>query len=201
MTTRSRPLTLAAIILTTSLVGSGCSSSADGPRERPTSASESPSPTAEPSSPSVPSDWQTVALTHVAEISVPSDWTVKSTGDALDTLQAPKDKVGFPPGAATINVGNLAGGDEKKQLEWMANRQLKTDYANYHPKRLPNEVINGTTFYRLQFENESDLYDVYGTVTPDGEYGIVVEWKFMKTVNRKQAEAIWSPVMPTFKML
>ena len=149
----------------------------------------------------MPSDWQTVALDDVAEISVPSDWTVKSTTDALDTLQAPEDKVGFPPGSATAGVGNLAGGDEKKQLEWMANRQLKTNYAGYNPKRLPDEKINGTTFYRLQFESDAEWYDVYGTVTHDGEYSIVLEWKFLKTLDRKQAEAIWSPVMPTFKML
>jgi hypothetical protein len=56
-------------------------------------------------------------------------------------------------------------------------------------KRDPNEVINGTTFYRLQFESEAEWYDVYGTVTPDAEHQIVVEWKFHKTIVRKEAEA------------
>lgn len=83
----------------------------------------------------------------------------------------------------------------------MANRDMKTNYARYSPKRLPDEVINGTTFYRLQFESESHWYEVYGTVTPDAKYSIGIEWKFLKTLDRKEAEAIWSPVMPTFKML
>lgn len=199
--TTSRPLALAALALATTLAVSACTSSNEKPAGDPTPTSGSPSPTADATAPTVPSDWQTVALEDVAEISVPSDWTVKSTTDALDTLEAPKDKVGFPPGSATVAVGNLAGGDEEEQLEWMANRQLKTNYADYNPKRLADEEINGTTFYRLQFESEAEWYDLYGTVTPDGEYSIVFEWKFLKTLDRKQAEAIWSPVMPTFKML
>lgn len=199
--TTSRPLALAALALAATLTASACSSN-ETPTADPTNASESPSPVAESSAATVPSDWATADLDGVAEISVPSDWTVKSTGDALDTLQAPKDAVGFPPGSATVGVGNLAGGDQSEQLEWMANRELKTNYAGYtNLERLPNEIINGTTFFRLQFEDGADWYDLYGTVTPDGEYSIVFEWKFLKTLDRKQAEAIWSPVMPTFKML
>lgn len=150
----------------------------------------------------MPSDWQTVALEDVAEISVPPDWTVKSSTDALDTLSAPKDAVGFPPGSATVGVGNLAGGDQAEQLEWVAKHAKENDYAGYaNLKRLPNEVINGTAFYRFQYESDAYWFDAYGTVTPDGEYNIVFEWQFDKTITRKQAEAIWSPVMPTFKML
>ncbi|MBB3087968.1 hypothetical protein [Nocardioides albus] len=197
----SRPLSFAALAIAATLTVSACSSG-EKPTADPTNPSESPSPVAESSAATVPSDWQTVDLDGVAEISVPPDWTVKSTGDALDTLQAPKDSVGFPPGSATVGVGNLAGGDQSEQLERSANYELKTTYAGYtNLKRLPNEVINDTTFFRLQFEGGADWYDVYGTVTPDGEYSIVFQWKFMKTLDRKQAEAIWSPVMPTFKML
>ena len=199
--TTSRPLAFAALALAATLTVSACSSN-EKPTADPTNASESPSPVAESSAATVPSGWQPVDLDGSAEISVPPDWTVKSTGDALDTLRAPDDAVGFPPGSATVGVGNLAGGDQKEGLEWMANRQLKTNYAGYtNLKRLPDEVINGTKFYRLQAENGADWYDVYGTVTPDGEYSIVLEWKFLKSLDRKQAEAIWSPVMPTFKML
>lgn len=199
--TTSRPFALATLALAVTLAVSACSSN-EKPTADPTSASETPSPVAESSAATVPSGWQTVDLDGVAEISIPPDWTIKSTGDALDTLRAPKDAVGFPPGSATVGVGNLAGGDQKEQLEWMANRQLKTNYAGYtNLKRLPDEAINGTTFYRLQLENSGDWYDVYGTVTPDGEHSIVFEWKFLKTLDRKEAEAVWSPVMPTFKML
>ncbi|MFJ9392070.1 hypothetical protein ACIRON_24825 [Nocardioides sp. NPDC101246] len=184
------------------LTAAACSSANEDPAGEPTSASASPSSTAESTAPTVPSDWQTVALEDVAEISVPADWTVKSSTDALDTLSAPKDAVGFPPGSATVGVGNLAGGDQADQLEWVAKRAMENDYAGYaNLKRLPNEVINGTSFYRFQYESDAYWFDAYGTVTPDGEYNIVFEWQFDKTISRKQAEAIWGPVMPTFKML
>lgn len=199
--TTSRPLALAALALATTLTVSACSSSNEEPAEDPTTAPASSTPTAESSAPTVPSDWQTVQLEQVAELSVPPEWTVKSLNASQHTLSAPKDAIGFPPGSAIAAAGNLAGGDQAEQFEWMANRDIKTNYARYNPKRLPDEVINGTTFYRLQFESKAEWYDVYGTVTPDGEYSIGIEWKFDKTISRKEAEAIWSPVMPTFKML
>jgi hypothetical protein len=200
--TTSRPPALAALALATALTVSACSSSNQTPAEDPTSASASPSPTAESSAPTVPSDWKTVALEDVAEISVPSDWTVKSTTDALDTLRAPKGELGFSPGSATVAVGNLAGGDQADELEWVAKHSMENDYAGYtNLKRLPDEVINGTTFYRLQFESGTFWFDAYGTVTPDAEYHIRIAWQFDKTISRKQSEAVWSPVMPTFSML
>jgi hypothetical protein len=200
--TTSRPLVIAALAIATVLTAAACSSSNESPAEDPTSASASPSSPTDPSTPTVPSDWQTVALEDVAEISVPADWTVKSSTDALDTLSAPKDAVGFPPGSATVGVGNLAGGDQAEQLEWVAKHAKENDYAGYaNLKRLPNEVINGTPFYRFQYESDAYWFDAYGTVTPDGEYNIVFEWQFDKTMSRKEAEAIWSPVMPTFEML
>lgn len=198
--TTSRPLALAALATATVLTLSACSSATQTPVEDPTSAS--PSPTTESSAPAVPSDWQAVALEDVAEISVPPDWTVRSTTDALDTLRAPKGEVGFSPGSATVVVGNLAGGDEATELEWVAKHSMENDYAGYdNLKRLPDEVINGTTFYRLQFESDADWFDVYGTVSPDAESHIRIAWQFGKTISREDAEAIWSPVMPTFKML
>lgn len=198
--TTSRPLALAVLALATTLAVSACSSSNQTPTEEPTSVSASPS--AESSAPAVPSDWQTVALEDVAEISVPSDWTVKSATDALDTLRAPKGEVGFSPGSATVSVGNLAGGDQAEELEWTAKHSMENDYSGYDSlKRLPDEVINGTPFYRLQFESEAYWFDVYGTVTPDAEYHVRVAWKFSKSISRKEAEAVWSPVMPSFKML
>lgn len=199
--TTSRRLTLAALTLTTALIFSACSASNEEPAGDPTPASASPSPTNDSSTPTVPADWTTVELRHAAEISIPSDWTVKSTTDALHTLQPPKDKVGFPPGSGTVGVNGLAGGNQADELESAATWVIENDYAGYKPKRLPNEVINGTDFYRLQFESEADWYDVYGTVTPDAEQHIVVEWKFLKTLDRKQAEAIWRPTMSTFEML
>lgn len=199
--TTSRPVALAALALMTSLAVSACSSSNETPAEDPKTASASPSPTTESSAPTVPADWQTVGLDDVAEISVPSDWTIKSTTGALHTLQAPKDAVGLPPGSATVGVNNLAGGDQADELEESAKYVMENDYASYNPKRLPNEVINGATFYRLQFESEAEWYDIYGTVTADAEHHIVFEWRFDKMISRKEAEAIWSPVMPTFKLL
>lgn len=201
--TTSRLLTLTALALATTLTASACSPSGENPSgSDPTSTSASSSPTASESSvATVPADWQTVELGQVAELSVPSDWTVKSTNDSLHTLQAPKDKVGFPPGSATVGINSLAGGKQGTKLESSARWVMENDYAGYKPKRLPNEVINGTDFYRIQFESESEWYDVYGTVTPDAEQHIVIEWKFLKTLDRKQAEAVWGPVMPTFKML
>lgn len=201
--TTSRPLTLAALALTTTLTMSACSSTSNSPSGNDsTPATASPSPTAaESNAPTVPADWQTVKLGDVAELSVPPDWTIDSANASLRTLAAPVDKSGFPPSSATVGVGNLAGGDETEQFDWMANRDMKTNYAGYSPKRLPDEVINGTTFYRIQFESGGAWSDVYGTVTPDGEYSIGIEWKSLKTIDRKQAEAIWRPVMPTFKML
>lgn len=200
--TTSRPLALAALTLATALTMSACSTSNKTPAEEPPSASTSPSPTAESSVPTVPSDWQTVALEDVAEISVPSDWAVKSTTDALDTLRAPKSDIGFSPGSATVAVGNLAGGDQAEELEWVAKHSMEKDYAGYaNLKRLPDEVINGIAFYRLQFESDAYWFDAYGTVTADAEYHVRVAWQFDKTTSRKEAEKIWSPVMPTFKML
>lgn len=150
----------------------------------------------------MPAGWQTVDLRGVAEISVPADWSVQPTGDSLTTLEAPKDAVGFPPGSATVGVGNLAGGDQGEELEWVAKHAMENDYAGYtNLNRRPNEVINGTTFYRFQYESDAYWFDTYGTVTPDAEYNIVFDWQFDKTMSRKEAEAIWSPVMPTFKML
>lgn len=142
-----------------------------------------------------------MALDSVAEISVPSNWTIESTNDSIHTLKPPKGAAGFLPGWATVNVGNLAGGDQSEELEESAKWAMENDYAGRNAKRLPNEVIDGTNFFRLQFESESEWYDVYGTVTQDAEHQIVFEWKFDKTIDRKEAEAIWSPVMPTFKML
>lgn len=197
--TTSRPLTLAALALTTILTVSACSSS-QTPAKDPSTASASPS-SSEPSAPTVPSDWQAVALDNVAEISVPSNWTIESTNDSIHTLKPPKGAVGFLPGWATVNVGNLAGGDQAEELEESAKWAMENDYAGRNAKRLPNEVIDGTDFFRLQFESETEWYDVYGTVTPDAEHQIVFEWKFDKTIGRKEAEAIWSPVMPTFRML
>lgn len=201
--TSSRPLTLAALALSTIMTMSACSSQSDDPTGNPTAGSASPTPTnAASSTPTVPADWQTVGLREVAELSVPADWAIKPTTASLQTLEAPKDKSGLIPGWATVGLGNLTGGDEKEAFDWSVERDMKTNYAEYtNLKRLPDEVINGTTFYRLQFESPSHWYDVYGTVTPDAEYSIGVEWKFLKTNGRKQAEAIWSPVMPTFKML
>jgi hypothetical protein len=197
--TTSRPLTLAAFALTTILTVSACSSNQTPPND-PSTASASPS-SSEPSDSTVPSDWQSVVLDSVAEISVPSNWTIESTNDAIHTLKPPKGAAGFLPGWATVNVGNLAGGDQAEELEESANWAIETDYAGRNPKRLPDEVIDGTNFFRLQFESETEWYDVYGTVTPDAEHQIVFEWKFDKTIGREEAEAIWSPVMPTFKML
>lgn len=141
-------------------------------------------------------------LRQVAELHVPPDWTIDATNASLQTLEAPKDATGFPPGRSGIGVGSLAGGDQAEQLEWVAKHARENDYADYtNFKRLPNETINGTPFFRLQFESEAVWWDVYGTVTPDGEHSILIEWQFDKILTRKQAEAIWSPVMPTFKML
>lgn len=181
-----------------------CSSSNGTPVEDPTasSSSASASPTAEPSAPSAPSGWQAVALRGVAELSVPSDWAVKSLNASQHTLHAPLDATGFPPATGVVSAGNLAGGDPKKELESSAKWSMENDYSGYsNLKRLPNEVINGTTFYRLQFESEATWFDVYGTVTPDAEYHILIEWRADKIIDRKEAEAIWTPVMPTFKML
>lgn len=200
--TTSRPHRLAALALVTTLTLSACASTSNNSTDDPSSASASPSPSvSESAAPSVPTDWQTVDLRDVAEISVPPDWTVKTTTPKLHHLSAPKDMTGFPPGKATVGVGSLPGGDQENALESSAKWAMETDYAGYNPKRLPNEVINGTTFYRLQFDSEAVWYDVYGTVTPDGEYNIEFDWEADKVIDRKEAEAIWSAVMPTFKML
>lgn len=200
--TTSRPLAFAALALTTALIMSACSSS-NTPAEDPTaSASASASPATESSAPTVPSDWQTVALREVAALSVPSDWAVKSLNSSQHTLQAPLDATGFPPATGIASAGNLAGGDPEGELESAAKWSMENDYSGYsNLKRLPNEIVNGTNFYRLQFESEATWFDVYGTVTPDAEYHILIEWRADKILDRKEAEAIWSPVMPTFKML
>ncbi|GGR43916.1 hypothetical protein J2S40_004185 [Nocardioides luteus] len=132
---------------------------------------------------------------------MPPDWTIDATNASLQTLEAPKDATGFPPGRGGIGVGSLAGGDQAEQFDWVAKHAKENDYAGYDNfKRLPDEVINGTKFFRFQFDSEAVWWDVYGTVTADGEHSILIEWQFDKTIDRKQAEDIWSPVMPTFKM-
>lgn len=201
--TMSRPLTLASLALVTTLTMTACSSSNDDPSgndSAPATASASPTAT-EPSAPTVPADWQTVTLRDVAELSVPPDWTIDSTNASLHTLAAPKDTSGFPPASATVGVNSLAGGDQSDAIESSAKWVMKNDYAgSTNLKRLPDEVINGTTFYRIQFESAGAWSDVYGTVTPDAEHHIVIEWKSLKVIGRNDAEAVWRPVMPTFKM-
>ncbi|MEI7056255.1 hypothetical protein WBG06_10600 [Nocardioides sp. CCNWLW239] len=201
--TTSRPLALAALALATTMTMAACSSSNGSPAEEPTtSSSATASPTTASSAPTVPSDWQTVTLRDVAELSVPSDWNVKSLNASQHTLNAPLDASGLPAATGIASAGNLAGGDPEKALESAAKWSMENDYSGYsNLKRLPNEVINGTTFYRLQLESEATWFDVYGTVTPDAEYHILIEWRADKIIDRQEAEAIWSPVMPTFRML
>lgn len=68
--------------------------------------------------------------------------------------------------------------------------------------RLPDETINGALFYHFRYETDTEWGDMYGTVTPDIEYQVTIEWSVMKsTSSRADEDAMIKQIMPTFKLL
>lgn len=193
---------LAALFLTLAGCGAG-----EGPDTEPTSnstgtsAESSPSPTG----PTVPEDWEAASV-EIAQLHVPSDWTIKSGGKQLLTLRAPKNEVGLSPGAGHISVGVYStDGEIKAELDELAElhaTQLERDASFTKIERQPNETINGSLFYHFRVETEYTWEEMYGTLVPDAGRQVAVEWSFNKSdIDRKGAEALIAPIMATYEVL
>lgn len=119
-------------------------------------------------------------------------------------MRAPEDAIGISPGAAILQGGVHAGeGDDEAAVDALAaleEKALADDVQNL--KRLPNETINGSTFYHFQGDTGHEWEDHYGTVVPGGDHSVTVTWRFTKSdIDRKGAEALIAQIMPTYKVL
>lgn len=117
-------------------------------------------------------------------------------------MRAPEDAIGISPGAAIFQGGVHAGeGDGEAAVDALAaleEKALADDVQNL--KRLPNETINGSTFYHFQGDTGHEWEDHYGTVVPGGDHSVTVTWRFTKSdIDRKGAEALIAEIMPTYK--
>lgn len=199
----SRAIAIAALTLVTATGITGCGN--DTPTPEPTT-DVSGSATTEPSGssgPEVPADWQ-VASVEVAQLQVPANWNIRSSGDLSLSMRAPEDAIGISPGAAIFQGGVHAGeGDGEAAVDALAaleEKALADDVQNL--KRLPNETINGSTFYHFQGDTGHEWEDHYGTVVPGGDHSVTVTWRFTKSdIDRKGAEALIAEIMPTYKAL
>lgn len=205
----SRAITIAALATSLSIVLAGCGSD-EGPATDPTkstsanSTSEA-SPGPSPSDPTVPADWQ-VASVDVAQLQVPSDWTLNSNRKQSQTMRAPKNSVGLSPGSGGLMADAYgADGDLKEAVEGLAklvHGQLKEDSSLTKIERLPDETINGTSFYHFRAETEFTWQDHYGTVASTTRDQVTVTWEFNKSdIDRKGAETLITPIMATYKTL
>lgn len=124
--------------------------------------------------------------------------------DQAQTMRAPKDSIGISPGAGNILAGPHAGeGDGESAVNALAvlrEDALAKDLKDL--KRLPNETINGSTFYHFQGEDDHTWQDHYGTVLPGGDDRVTISWDFNKAdIDRKGAAALIAQIMPTYKVL
>ncbi|MGH8078836.1 MAG: hypothetical protein ACREPE_16165, partial [Lysobacter sp.] len=182
---------------------SGCGQDDKLPEDPAGTSDSATTEPSEPSGPEVPADWQ-VASVDVAQLQVPPDWTISSSGDLSLTVRAPEDAIGISPGAATFQGGVHAGeGDDAAAVDALAaleEKALADDVQNL--KRLPNETIDGSIFYHFQGDTGREWEDHYGTVVPGGDHHVTVTWRFTKTdIDRKGAEALIAQIMPTYRTL
>lgn len=196
-----RPVTVAALTLTIAIFAGGCSPEEDLSTKEPKSGSTaSPSESREPSA---SSGWKTASV-KLAQIQVPSEWTISSSADQTQIVRAPKDSIGLSPGSGKIVAGPHAGdGDDESAVNALAELRevaLANDLQNL--KRLPNEAINGSIFYHFRGEDEHTWQDHFGTVLPGGDDRVTISWDFTKAdIDRKGAEALIAQIMPTYKPL
>ncbi|MFE7224808.1 hypothetical protein ACFU7D_08505 [Nocardioides sp. NPDC057577] len=202
--TTSRTIAVTALILTTTLTGTSCASSAGSGTESPSAPNGSATASESPTSPSVPSDWQEVSV-DAAQLHVPPDWTVEPGGAETVSMVAPKDDLGYSPGFGNLLASNLGGGgDVATNVETIAGyeKDRLTTGGAAHLKRLPDATFNGALFYHFQYEKDRTWNDSYATVTEDGQQQITINWDFNKSdIDRKGADALIAKVMPTFELL
>ena len=201
----SRAMTIASLTLTAVAALTACGADNSPTKGTATNSASSDSDGTSPSETSgldVPADWQSASV-EVAQLHVPPDWTLSSSGDLSLTARAPKDSVGISPGGATFQGGVHAGsGDGEAAVEALADleeKPLTEDVQNL--KRLPNETINGSIFYHFQGDTAYEWEDHYGTVVPGGDRRVTVTWRFTKAdIDRNGAEALIDQIMPTYEV-
>ncbi|MGH3976426.1 MAG: hypothetical protein ACRDS9_24370 [Pseudonocardiaceae bacterium] len=200
--TTSRRLGIAALLLATVTMLAGCGSEDPDPSGDPPTG-ESPSESTDGST--VPADWQEVKI-EVAQVHLPSDWTILDQDETSASFAAAKDEVGLSPGSGTMGIGvNSPSGDVKADIERATTSHLETyqgDSNMKNVKRLPDVTINDVLFTHVQWEVGQSWDSEYVTVTSDGEYVVTVGWGFSKSgIDRKGSQALIDTVMETFELL
>lgn len=153
----------------------------------------------------MPDGWK-AASAKVAQLHVPPNWELDSYADQAQTMIAPENEVGLSPGSGEIMVG-VYGADENLEeaiegLAKLVHDQLKRDSSLTNLERLPDETINGTLFFHFRAETEYTWQDHYGTVVSTTRDQVTVTWQFNKSdIDRKDAEALFAPIMATYEVL
>ena len=200
----SRSIATITLATALSVVLTACGTS-EGPDAKPTSESSAAEASPSAVAPSVPAGWKAASV-EIAQFHAPADWDIEPGGKQILSLVAPKSEIGLSPGAGHVSADVYsADGEIQAELDGLAklaHDQFKADPSLTKLERLPNETINGSSFYHFRAESEFTWEDHYATLVPDAGMQVAVTWKFNKSdVDRKGAEALIGPIMATYEVL